>query len=66
MVRERKILEVHIEKGMRDGQKITFRGEGDQEPDIETGDIIIILEEKEHPVFMRDGLDLYMNMVRCC
>ena len=30
VVRERKILEVHIDKGMKDGQKITFSGEGDQ------------------------------------
>ena len=50
---------------MKDGQKITFRGEGDQEPDIEAGDIVIVLDEKEHPVYRRDGLDLYMNMVRC-
>ena len=28
--RERKILEVQIDKGMEDGQKITFSGEGDQ------------------------------------
>ena len=28
--RERKILEVQIDKGMEDGQKITFGGEGDQ------------------------------------
>lgn len=27
---ETKILEVHVDKGMKDGQKITFRGEGDQ------------------------------------
>ena len=30
VVRERKILEVHIEKGMKDGHKITFRGESNQ------------------------------------
>ena len=30
VVRERKILEVYITKGMKDGQKITFTGEGDQ------------------------------------
>lgn len=30
VVKESKILEVHVDKGMRDGQKITFRGEGDQ------------------------------------
>ena len=50
-VRERKILEVHIDKGMHDGQRIQFSGEGDQEPGLEPGDIIIVLEEKEHPVF---------------
>ncbi len=30
VVRERKILEVSVDKGMEDGQKITFSGEGDQ------------------------------------
>uniref|UniRef100_A0A2K5QVX7 J domain-containing protein n=1 Tax=Cebus imitator TaxID=2715852 RepID=A0A2K5QVX7_CEBIM len=29
------ILEVHIDKGMKDGQKIIFHGEGDQEPRLE-------------------------------
>jgi DnaJ family protein A protein 1 len=51
VVRERKVLEVHVDKGMVDGQKITFNGEGDQEPGLEPGDIIIVLDEKEHPVF---------------
>ncbi len=30
VARDRKILEVHIDKGMKDGQKITFRGESNQ------------------------------------
>ncbi|XP_055849146.1 dnaJ homolog subfamily A member 4 [Episyrphus balteatus] len=61
-VRERKVLEVHIEKGMRDGQKIVFAGEGDHEPDLQPGDIIILLEEKEHAVFRRLGDDLTLKM----
>lgn len=61
-VRDRKILEVHVEKGMRDGQKIVFSGEGDQEPDLQPGDIVIVLDEKEHPTFMRAGNDLIMKM----
>ena len=50
-IRDRKILEVHVDPGMVDGQKITFSGEGDQEPDLEPGDIVILLEEKDHDVF---------------
>jgi DnaJ family protein A protein 1 len=50
-IRDRKILEVHVDKGMVDGQKITFGGEGDQEPGLEPGDIIIVLDEKEHDVY---------------
>ena len=60
--RERKILEVAVDKGMSDGQKITFGGEGDQEPGLEPGDIIIILDEKEHATFKRNGTDLIMKM----
>lgn len=61
-VRERKVLEVHIEKGMRDSQKIVFTGEGDQEPDSQPGDIIILLDEKEHSTFVHAGTDLMMKM----
>lgn len=62
-IKERKILEVHIVKGMRDGQKITFSGEGDQEPGIEPGDVVIVLDEKNHSVFKRNDIDLYMQLV---
>ena len=48
---------------MADSQKITFSGEGDQEPGMEPGDIIIVLDEKEHPTFKRaHGTDLVMTM----
>lgn len=47
---------------MEDGQKITFAGEGDQEPGLEPGDIIIVLDEKEHATFKRNGIDLIMKM----
>ncbi|AWP05568.1 putative dnaJ -like subfamily A member 1 [Scophthalmus maximus] len=62
ILRQKKILEVHIDKGMRDGQKIVFHGEGDQEPGLEPGDIIIVLDLREHPRFTRRGEDLTMSM----
>lgn len=61
-VREQKILEVHIDKGMEDGQKITFSGEADEEPGIPAGDVVIILDEKEHSVFKRRKRNLYLKM----
>ncbi|XP_056595343.1 dnaJ homolog subfamily A member 4 [Triplophysa dalaica] len=60
--RKKKILEVHIDKGMKDGQRITFLGEGDQEPGLEHGDVIIVLELKQHPVFRRQDNNLIMKM----
>nr|QCY50087.1 DNAJA1B [Apostichopus japonicus] len=62
VIKERKILEIHIEKGMADGEKIVFSGEGDQEPGLETGDVIIVLDEKEHDRFQRRGDDLICNV----
>ncbi|XP_006012112.1 dnaJ homolog subfamily A member 4 [Latimeria chalumnae] len=62
VVKEKKILEVHIDKGMRDGQKITFYGEGDQEPGLEPGDVVIVLDQKDHDVFRRQKDDLIMKV----
>lgn len=62
IVQERQIFEVHVDAGMRDGQKITFERQGDQQPDSEPGDVVIVLREKPHPIFNRDGLDLRMTM----
>lgn len=58
---EIKILEVHVDKGMSENQKIYFRGEGDQQPDVEPGDVVIILQQKQHDKFQRSGDDLYMT-----
>lgn len=51
VIKEVKILEVHVDKGMKHGQKITFGGEADQAPGLEPGDIVLVLQEKEHEVW---------------
>ncbi|KAL2093539.1 hypothetical protein ACEWY4_010851 [Coilia grayii] len=61
VVKEVKMLEVHVDKGMRHGQKITFSGEADQAPNTEPGDIVLILQETDHEDFRRDGNDLYVT-----
>ena len=37
-------------------------GEGDQEPGLEPGDVYIVLDQKEHPVFHRQDDNLIMKM----
>lgn len=69
--RETKIIEVHIDKGMEDGHKITFANEGDMEPGLDLpSDIIVVLDEKPHERFKRchkndllTNLELNLNEV---
>ena len=58
---ERKVLEVHIEKGMRHNEKITFRGMADEIPGMEPGDVHFIIQEKDHNLFKRKGADLLVT-----
>jgi len=60
-VDEQKILDVYIDKGMQHNQKIVFKEEGDQQPDVIPGDVILVLQQKEHPVFKREGHDLIIE-----
>jgi DnaJ family protein A protein 2 len=54
LVNEKKTFEVPIEPGMKNGQKITLRGEaGCNEPGLQPGDVILVLQQKEHDVFTR-------------
>ncbi|KAJ5483908.1 Mitochondrial protein import protein mas5 [Penicillium diatomitis] len=56
---ERKVLHVHVDKGVRDGHKIEFRGEGDQMPGVMPGDVVFEIEQKPHPRFQRKNDDLF-------
>jgi DnaJ family protein A protein 2 len=58
---ERKVLHVHVDKGVQSGTKIDFRGEGDQMPGVEPGDVQFEIEQKPHPRFQRKGDDLYFH-----
>jgi len=61
VVKDKKVLTVYVDKGMRHGQKVVFSGESDEAPGTEPGDIIFVLVEKKHDVFRRNGNDLYME-----
>ncbi|KAI9930395.1 hypothetical protein MW887_011148 [Aspergillus wentii] len=54
----KKILELYIPPGAKEGDKIVLEGEADQVPGQEHGDIVFHLVEEEHPTFSRAGADL--------
>jgi DnaJ family protein A protein 2 len=58
VVEEKKVLEIYIPRGSLEGDRIVLEGEADEQPGYETGNIVFILEEKEHEFFTRSGADL--------
>jgi DnaJ homolog subfamily A member 2 len=55
------VLEVYVEKGSPDGHKVIFYGKADEQPEVETGNIVFTLKTKEHPVFTRKNADLFVK-----
>lgn len=62
VIPEKKILEVHVDKGMKGGQTIVFHGESDQSPNAESGDVVIVIEEKPHERFKRQENNLVTEL----
>lgn len=58
---ERKVLHVHVDRGVKSGHKIEFRGEGDQMPGVLAGDVVFEIEQKPHPRFQRKDDDLFYH-----
>eukprot|EP01056_Protomagalhaensia_sp_Gyna25_P001777 Protomagalhaensia_sp_Gyna_25__1776@NODE_1935_length_1402_cov_110_157740_g1594_i0_p1_GENE_NODE_1935_length_1402_cov_110_157740_g1594_i0NODE_1935_length_1402_cov_110_157740_g1594_i0_p1_ORF_typecomplete_len417_score84_58DnaJ_C/PF01556_18/1_1e52DnaJ/PF00226_31/7_9e24DnaJ/PF00226_31/8_9e03DnaJ_CXXCXGXG/PF00684_19/1_1e12AntiTRAP/PF15777_5/0_46AntiTRAP/PF15777_5/0_26Integrin_beta/PF00362_18/0_33SerH/PF06873_11/7_7HypA/PF01155_19/8HypA/PF01155_19/3_6Zf_RING/PF16744_5/4_9Zf_RING/PF16744_5/1_2e03_NODE_193 len=61
VVKDKKILEIALEKGAPDGFPIVFSEEADQRPGEVAGDVVFINKMKKHPVFARRGEDLIME-----
>lgn len=58
-----KPFKVKIPAGVSDGQKIRLRGRGRPSPDGgESGDIVVQVAVRPHPVFTRDGLNLRVTV----
>eukprot|EP00746_Dinoflagellata_sp_MGD_P138879 gnl/MRDRNA2_/MRDRNA2_72443_c0_seq1.p1 gnl/MRDRNA2_/MRDRNA2_72443_c0~~gnl/MRDRNA2_/MRDRNA2_72443_c0_seq1.p1 ORF type:complete len:462 (+),score=55.84 gnl/MRDRNA2_/MRDRNA2_72443_c0_seq1:64-1449(+) len=59
--KDRETIDLHIEPGAVDGQKIVLKGMADERPDHIPGDVVFVLHEKPHPMFCRKGADLYIK-----
>jgi len=56
-------IKVKIPAGVADGQKIKLRGKGQPSPDGgESGDIVLTITVRKHPVFEREGLNLRVTV----
>ena len=56
-------LEVRIKAGTRDGQRIRLAGKGNAGAHGgPAGDLYVIIRIEEHPLFRRDGDDIYLTV----
>ncbi len=56
-------VSIDIPQGVSEGHYLTLRGEGNAGPrNGPTGDLIALIEEKEHQYFVRDGDDIYYTL----
>jgi DnaJ family protein A protein 2 len=58
---EKKVLEVQFDKGMKHNQKVVFAGEADEAPGQVPGDVVFVVQQKEHAKFTRKGDDLLIE-----
>ena len=63
LVQRTEPLEVRVKSGTRDGQRIRIAGKGNAGQDGgPPGDLYIIIRIGEHPIFHRDGDDIYVTV----
>lgn len=60
--KEKKILEVYIDKGVIDKHQYRFSGEADEAPGYQAGDVVITIKEKPHDTYKRKQADLAMTL----
>lgn len=60
-VKESKTLDVRIPRGAKHGTKLTYHGEADELPDTVAGDVIVVIQQKEHPTYKRQSHHLFMK-----
>ncbi|MCQ2817991.1 MAG: DnaJ domain-containing protein [archaeon] len=58
VVKESKMIKIMLDKGAPDGKRYTFKGEADEMPDYEPGDVVVEINIKKHNKFIRKGADL--------
>ena len=62
-IRKKRTLEVNVPAGVDTGVRMRLNGEGNAPLNGgESGDLYVFVSVKEHPIFKRDGADLYCEV----
>ncbi len=62
-VRDTKTISVKVPEGVDNGDRIRLSGEGEAgENNGPAGDLYVHINVKDHPIFVRDGTDLYCDV----
>lgn len=57
-----KVLEVNLRPGIEPGSKYVFESEGDEVADGVAQDVVVVVREKQHDRFVREGADLHYRV----
>ncbi|KAI7980230.1 hypothetical protein LOK49_Contig178G00004 [Camellia lanceoleosa] len=61
LVPETEILTIDVKPGWKKGTKITFPDKGNEQPNQLPADLVFVIDEKPHSIYVRDSNDLIMN-----
>ncbi|XP_050365637.1 uncharacterized protein LOC126784199 [Argentina anserina] len=62
MAQEEELVTINVKPGWKKGTKITFEGLGNERPGAYPADVIFVIAEKRHPLFVREGDDLELTV----
>ncbi|KAI3821401.1 hypothetical protein L1987_08968 [Smallanthus sonchifolius] len=62
IIQEEQVLTIKVKPGWKRGTKDTFEGMGNETPGTCAADITFVIDEKQHPVFKRNGDDLEVTI----
>ncbi|XP_071694568.1 uncharacterized protein [Rutidosis leptorrhynchoides] len=62
IIQEDEVLTINVKPGWKKGTKVTFEGMGNETPGNCPADITFVVDEKQHPVFKRNGDDLELGL----
>ena len=64
VVRDEEVISINIPAGVADGMQLTVPGKGNAAPrNGINGDLLVLIEEEQHPELIRDESDLIYNLL---